>query len=303
MKPIVVGAALLPVAAAAVAAILRWLLWCSEYADRVAVIQSWETVIDNEAPYDTPSDWAENGTQGLLHKITPHRVAYFQARLATVAPVGGGPLQILDAGCGGGLVTVALARHGHNVTGIDPAAGAVEYAHSSAGAQGLQELAHFHRGSIYTLPFADSSFDAVVCSDVLEHLTDLPSALREMRRVLRPGGLLLVDTIHRTLLSYIIVILGLEVVLGAVPRHAHDFRLFITPEELVAALEAAGFRVGSQQGFRPSLAFVIDTIRAYVLRTLPVEKIHEGLVIEAEGSPGFANYFATAKAIEEAAAP
>ncbi len=160
--------------------------------------------------------------------------------------------------------------------------------------------ARFEVGSIYKLPYASGSFDAVICSDVLEHLGDLPAVLREFRRVLRPNGLLLIDTINRTLLAYIVAIFGAERVLGAVPIHGHDWRLFIKPQELASGLEAAGFRVTESgfPGFRPSVPMFLDTLRAYLLGTLPVANISSDCVLES--SPGLVSYFATAIAVKDA---
>merc|ERR1712070_783770 len=117
--------------------------------------------------------------------------------------------------------------------------------------------------------FPNDTFDVVVCSDVLEHITDLRKVLREFRRVLRPGGLLLVDTINRTLLAYIVAVLGAEYILGAIPRLTHDWRLFIKPDELSVAFADTGFNLhhhasntGPFPGFRPSVTMIWDVFRA-----------------------------------------
>ncbi|KAF4648791.1 Hexaprenyldihydroxybenzoate methyltransferase, mitochondrial, partial [Perkinsus olseni] len=100
---------------------------------------------------------------------------------------------------------------------------------------------HYQVGSAYEIPFPDNSFDGVIISDVLEHLLDLRAALSEIHRVLKPGGVLVFDTISRTLWSYTTVWLITQEILNIMPPNAHDWRLFITPTELRAALADAGF--------------------------------------------------------------
>jgi len=173
--------------------------------------------------------------------------------------------------------------------------GALQFAQRTAMEEELH-YAIFMHGSVYQLPFDAGSVDVILCSDVLEHLVDLPAVFREFHRVLRPGGLLLLDTINRTILSYLIAILGSEYVLGAIPKNSHDWRLFITPEELTKGLIQAGFNVSSNfPGFRPSAAMVLDALRAYVLQTISVTQIQGEVILEQ--SPGWVSYFAVATSL------
>ena len=92
-------------------------------------------------------------------------------------------------------------------------------------------------GSAYALPFADGSIDAIVCSDVFEHLHDIPLAMREIHRVLRKGGMLVYDTVNRTTFSWYGTIVIAQNLLHYVPDHSHDWRMYIRPEEWVAMEE------------------------------------------------------------------
>jgi ubiquinone biosynthesis O-methyltransferase len=179
--------------------------------------------------------WNPQSPWRNLLRMNPVRVPYFKRHFPN-RPC----LRILDAGCGGGFVSEALAVDGYDVTGIDISEHSLEIARAhSAGRTDLK--LHYQQASLYGLPFPDASFDVVVSSDVLEHLTDLPAALREIRRVLKPDGVFLFDTITRSVWTYFAYYLVSQEILGLVEPGAHDWNMFIRPEELEALLTAAGF--------------------------------------------------------------
>ncbi|CAE8590190.1 unnamed protein product, partial [Polarella glacialis] len=240
--------------------------------DRLAVIPESETRIDNVRPYDSVEKWAANGSQAGLHLLNPARAVFFDERIrAALQP----PFRVLDAGCGGGLVSNALAaREGYLVEGVDLSPQALEFASSQAAKADLHNV-RFQKGSLYELPFPAESFDAVVVSDVLEHLLDLPRALKELRRVLRPQGLLLFDTIDRSVLSFVVAILGAEHVVGIIQRGSHDWRLFIRPGELEEGLREAGFAGFEHQSFEPS-ARALGELSIFGLGLLPAESMSGG---------------------------
>jgi len=122
---------------------------------------------------------------------------------------------VLDLGCAGGFMAEAMATRGANVTGIDPAAEAIAAARSHARASGLRIAYDIGVGE--ELPYADASFDAVICVDVLEHVRDLGRVLAEVARVLRPGGLFLFDTINRNPMAHFVTITVAEDLLGLLP--------------------------------------------------------------------------------------
>jgi 2-polyprenyl-6-hydroxyphenyl methylase/3-demethylubiquinone-9 3-methyltransferase len=99
---------------------------------------------------------------------------------------------------------------------------------------------------------ADATFDVVVCVDVLEHVSDLDRVLREIRRVLRPGGVFLFDTINRNPLASFLMVSVAENVIRLLPRGTHDPKRFIRPNDLRDKLEAAGFEVRPFSGIGPS---------------------------------------------------
>jgi 2-polyprenyl-6-hydroxyphenyl methylase/3-demethylubiquinone-9 3-methyltransferase len=196
--------------------------------------------------YDASSDWWSGKVrwQRVLHNLVPARLAAFDHEID-----GWQGKSVLDLGCGGGFMAEAMARRGAQVTGIDPSPKAIAAARAHAEASGLTIA--YDLGSGENLPHADQSFDIVVCVDVFEHIDALDPVIAEIARVLRPGGLLLFDTINRTWLASFIMITLTEDVLGMIPRGTHDPAMFIKPDALRAKLEVAGFTVGRFRGLGP----------------------------------------------------
>jgi 2-polyprenyl-6-hydroxyphenyl methylase/3-demethylubiquinone-9 3-methyltransferase len=178
-----------------------------------------------------------------LKNLVPGRLKWFDRQTDWAG------LDVLDLGCAGGFMAEALTENGARVTGIDPAAQAIEAARARA-AQVGQEI-HYDVGVGEALPYADASFDRVVCVDVLEHVADLGQVLAEVARVLRPGGLFLYDTINRNPIARLATITVAEDLLGLLPKGTHDPEMFIKPRELTAALEQAGLVAGPQTGLGP----------------------------------------------------
>ena len=126
-----------------------------------------------------------------LIEIAESRFAYFDEALTRWRG-----LNVLDVGCGEGCISELLARRGCNVWGVDRSAEAVKTAAECAVENGL--AIDYRVGSAEKLPYEDATFEVVVCIDVLEHVTDVPKVVREMARVLMPGGFFLFDSINRT---------------------------------------------------------------------------------------------------------
>jgi ubiquinone biosynthesis O-methyltransferase len=210
--------------------------------------------------YDTyASHWWDGSQRWLrtLQNLVPARLQYFD-RLANWAGT-----DVLDLGCGGGFMAVALAQRGANVTGIDPAEKAIAIArlHASAENLGIRYMV----GTGESLPLADQSMDRVVCVDVLEHVTNLNQVISEVRRVLRPDGLFLFDTINRTAIANLVVVFFGERIFRILPLGTHDHAKFIKPVELTSALRAHGFIVSQFVGLGPKglnrkLDFVFGTL-------------------------------------------
>jgi 2-polyprenyl-6-hydroxyphenyl methylase/3-demethylubiquinone-9 3-methyltransferase len=178
-----------------------------------------------------------------LKNLVPGRLKWFDRHIDWCGK------DVLDIGCAGGFMAEAMAVRGARVTGIDPAADAVEAARRHADSSGLR--ISYDVGVGEALPYPAAAFDAVVCVDVLEHVADLNKVLAEVTRVLRPGGLFLFDTINRNQIARFATITMAEDVLRLLPRGTHDPAMFIRPRELHAALDGAGLAPGPMTGLGP----------------------------------------------------
>ncbi|GAA6230905.1 ubiquinone biosynthesis O-methyltransferase, mitochondrial [Lates japonicus] len=203
--------------------------------------------------------WDEQGEFAALHAMNDLRVPFIRDNLLNVhrarhpgKPLAG--LRILDVGCGGGLLTEPLGRLGANVLGIDPVEDSIYTAQLHASYDpDLSDRVSYQACTLEELSSEEEvqgagQFDAVVASEVVEHLADLETFAFCCNQVLKPGGSLFITTINKTNLSYALGIVVAEQLLRIVPSGTHDWEKFISPVELERLLESNGFSVQSVQG-------------------------------------------------------
>ncbi len=196
--------------------------------------------------------WDQRGKFRALHKIGPARLGFLRDQMlrhfnrgqSGMRPLDG--LQLLDVGCGGGLISEPLARLGARVTGLDPAVENIEAARRHAAGQGL--AIDYRAGRVEDLEAEALTFDAVVCLEVVEHVPDPAAFLKACAALVRPGGLLLLSTLNRTIKAYLLAIIGGEYVLRWLPVGTHQWERFITPDELARYLRAAGLEAPTVNG-------------------------------------------------------
>jgi 2-polyprenyl-6-hydroxyphenyl methylase/3-demethylubiquinone-9 3-methyltransferase len=214
--------------------------------------------------------WNPGGSSAMLHRLNPARLAYLREAIdghwglssADFAPLAG--KSALDVGCGAGLLAEPLARLGAAVTGLDAApenVGAAR-AHAAAHGLGIEYLA----GGIETL--AGRTFDLVMSMEVVEHVADPRAFAAGLAGALAEGGLVVLSTPNRTMLSHLAMITVGEGS-GAIPKGTHDWRRFLTPDELTALLADAGLKVIDTRGLgvSPARGFVLsrDTSLDYLI--------------------------------------
>ncbi len=183
--------------------------------------------------------WAPDGPMAPLHRMNPLRAGWIARRLRRRFRAGL-PGEILDVGCGAGLLAEALARDGFPVLGLDAAPAAVAAAEAHAAGQGLP--LRYNAGRVETLIAAGLTFPAVTALEVIEHVPDPAAFLTALQAALAPGGLLFVSTLNRTLRSLLTAKIGAEYLARLLPVGTHDWRQFIPPRQLSAMAAAAGLR-------------------------------------------------------------
>ncbi|UKE49487.1 bifunctional 2-polyprenyl-6-hydroxyphenol methylase/3-demethylubiquinol 3-O-methyltransferase UbiG [Xanthomonas translucens] len=185
--------------------------------------------------------WDADGPQKPLHALNPVRLRYVAERL----PLRGA--SVLDVGCGGGLLSEALAKEGAQVTAIDLAPELVKVAR-------LHQLESGVEVDYRVQPVEDlaaerpGSFDAITCMEMLEHVPDPAAIVRACARLLKPGGQLFLSTLNRTPAAFALAIVGAEYVARLLPTGTHRYQDFIKPAELAAWLRQAELQLHDVSG-------------------------------------------------------
>jgi 2-polyprenyl-6-hydroxyphenyl methylase/3-demethylubiquinone-9 3-methyltransferase len=196
--------------------------------------------------------WDSGGQMAMLHKLNPARLGFIKQSMCR--EFGRDPLRtdsfdglrILDIGCGGGILAEPLARLGAAVVGADPALPNIEVARHHAAEAGL--VIDYRATTAEAMADAGEGFDVVLAMEVVEHVADLALFVRRCAEMVKPGGMMIVATINRTLKSFAFAIIGAEYVMRYLPRGTHRWDKFVTPDELEQALTEADLRVVDQTG-------------------------------------------------------
>lgn len=185
--------------------------------------------------------WDRNSEFKPLHDINPLRAGFIDAKVQVAGK------RLLDIGCGGGILSEAMAQRGASVTGIDMGAAPLAVARLHL----LESRLDIHYEQASAEDYAErhaGSFDIVTCLEMLEHVPDPTAIIASCRRLLKPGGHLFVSTINRNPKAWLFAVVGAEYILGMLPRGTHDYRKFIKPSELAGWARAQSLEQGELIG-------------------------------------------------------
>ena len=196
--------------------------------------------------------WNPDGKFGVLHKFNPVRLDHIREQVTArlrIDPNQREPfkgLRFLDIGCGGGLLCEPIARLGAQVVGVDAAEKNIKTASVHAAEQGLD--IDYRASTAEDLAAAGETFDVILNMEVIEHVADPAAFAKDCAGMVKPGGLMFVATLNRTLKAFGLAIIGAEYVLGWLPKGTHQWEKFITPDELKGWLAEAGCPVVDTTG-------------------------------------------------------
>ena len=187
--------------------------------------------------------WDPEGEFKPLHKLNPLRAAFIDRHAALAGK------RVLDIGCGGGLLSEAMALRGATVTGLDMAAASLNVAKLHGLESGV-EVEYCRDTAERYAEQHPTAFDVVTCLEMLEHVPDPASVIAAAARLVKSGGQVFFSTINRTPKAYALAVIGAEYLLNLLPKGAHDYAKFIKPSELESWSRASGLRFAHMEGFR-----------------------------------------------------
>jgi 2-polyprenyl-6-hydroxyphenyl methylase / 3-demethylubiquinone-9 3-methyltransferase len=213
--------------------------------------------IDNDI-YNVDGDrWWQPGFSLNLIRIlfNPFRVDYAK-KICGQLIINSHEINVLEVGCGGGILAEEISKMGFITTGIDPSEQSLNIAVKHAKESNLK--IKYERGTGENLPFQNNSFDVVFCCDVLEHVRDLPKVISEISRVLKNGGIFIYDTFNRTFFSKISAIKILQEWKrwAIMPPNLHVWEMFIKPCEIKSLLQANQLDWKEHHGIKPNISYL-----------------------------------------------
>ena len=186
--------------------------------------------------------WDLDGEFRPLHQINPLRLEWIDA----LAPLEG--RRVLDVGCGGGVLSDAMARRGAQVLGIDLASKPLKVAQLHALEAGTRAVEYREVAAEALAAETPATFDSVTCMEMLEHVPDPAAIVRACATLVKPGGWVFFSTLNRNPKSFLFAIVGAEHVLNLLPKGTHEYARFIKPSELARWCRDAGLELCATRG-------------------------------------------------------
>jgi 2-polyprenyl-6-hydroxyphenyl methylase/3-demethylubiquinone-9 3-methyltransferase len=188
--------------------------------------------------------WDPNSEFRPLHQINPMRLEWING-LASIKGK-----QVLDVGCGGGILSDAMARAGATVTGIDLAGKSLKVAQLHALESQTPNVSYREISAEALAAETPAQFDVVTCMEMLEHVPDPASIVKACTTLVKPGGWVFFSTLNRNPKSFLFAIIGAEYVLNLLPKGTHEYARFIRPGELAAHCRSAGLNLQATKGLQ-----------------------------------------------------
>jgi 2-polyprenyl-6-hydroxyphenyl methylase/3-demethylubiquinone-9 3-methyltransferase len=188
--------------------------------------------------------WDVNSEFRPLHQINPLRLDWIQSMVALKDK------QVLDVGCGGGILSDAMARVGAKVTGIDLATKSLKVAQLHALETQTPNVSYREVSAEALAAEQPACFDVVTCMEMLEHVPDPASVVQACATLVKPGGWVFFSTLNRNPQSFLFAIVGAEYVLNLLPKGTHEYAKFIRPSELAAFCRDAGLQTQASRGLQ-----------------------------------------------------
>jgi 2-polyprenyl-6-hydroxyphenyl methylase/3-demethylubiquinone-9 3-methyltransferase len=217
--------------------------------------------------------WDPSGELHTLHDINPVRLQYIEKHAGLAGR------QVIDIGCGGGILAEAMAKRGASVTGLDASDAALKVAELHQ----LKSAVQITYVCATPEQFAEdhpSHYDVVTCMELLEHVPDPARVIEACARLTKPGGQLFFSTINRTAVAYLFAVIGAEYLLNILPKGTHNYRRFICPSELAGWARQAGLTLSAITGL---------SYNPFTRRCVLTDRVDVNYLIYAEllnGTPG-----------------
>jgi 2-polyprenyl-6-hydroxyphenyl methylase / 3-demethylubiquinone-9 3-methyltransferase len=186
--------------------------------------------------------WDPNSEFRPLHQINPLRLEWINQ----LAPLSG--KQVLDVGCGGGILADSMARKGAQVLGVDLASKSLKVAQLHALEAGTSGVRYEEIAAEALAARQPESFDVVTCMEMLEHVPDPASIVKACADLVKPGGWVFFSTLNRNAKAWLLAVVGAEYVLGMLPKGTHEYAKFIQPSELAQFCRQAGLTLQEMKG-------------------------------------------------------
>lgn len=210
--------------------------------------------------------WKPDGEFKTLHDINPARLSFVENNISLQNA------NVLDIGCGGGILSEAMAKQGASVTGLDASEKNIDIATEHATINKLN-IEYFATTAEAFSKTHQNSFDVITCMELLEHVPDPTSIIQAAGDMIKPGGHVIFSTLNRNIKSYMHAILAGEYLLKSLPKGTHQYEKFIRPSELVAWCKETGLEINNMAGMqynpfsgqcvltqRPDVNYLIDTV-------------------------------------------